>query len=287
MAFTLEAQDQHIRDVSATTEAGRIMAARTTALVSWTNTPDTDVAASAKGMQQILDDTTMGLPHEGDAMDATDLPNLFCTNRTVVIEDVNKAEITYDWKRYNTKINNTSNPHAHDYTIAQVEAGNVQITTERADGGDIIVTHDGTTQVGEISVLSPLETITIEVLLKQVADGSFIQAGWLNKVNQPGVMTGHIGSNIYGVSLCTKVLFRPLSIQEGDQFILEPGGTWIFTFEFVKRSSSNPWNPWVFWRDPETGRPASGMTVESGGKKLVTWYPDRDFSHEPQDEYGI
>ena len=246
-----------IRDVSSREAGGVIVEATRVAIVEKN---DASWPADATVMQTIYD--LAGVPRPGDTFSSSH-PDLIVTSRSLRMESPARGEVTVQYEFIPSRLNADS----HFDTISSTLA---QITTQRdKDELELIVTHDGRPQNGEISVLNPEDGFTRRVVVS-VSPGNemAIKTEWQAKINQSPWNNGEAGT-----WLCLKALPTPLDVRP-------TRSPWLFIYEFEFAYDATGWAPWVFWRDPSTGRPPDGLVADEG-KKEVLWYDEKDFNVEP------
>ena len=247
-----------IRDVSCSEVAGVIAEATRTAIVieedadSW--------GSGASRMQDILnlDD----LPAPGSVFDA-DHTSLYATGRTLRMESPGRAEVVISYRFYPSSLNN-------NFHLDRPNTGMAQITTQKdRDGSPLKVTHDQVAQGGEITVMQPEDGFDRDIVLS-VPPGSHqqITRDWQGYIN-----SGTWFDSEPGTWLCQQALPEPL-----DTRATEP--TWKYIYHFSFAYEPTGWNPDIFWRDPGSGRPPSGL-VDGTGFKEISWYDQRDFNIDP------
>ena len=247
-----------IREVSSSEWAGVIVEATSVAIVEKNDaTWPTDKSV----MQTVYD--LAGVPQPGDTF-SPDHSNLIVRNRSCRMESPGRAEVTISYKFTPSSLNSDAQFDKLSSTLAQ-------ITTQRnRDGEEIVVSHGGNNQLGEISVLNPEDGFSREVYVSGIVPGDQhnIQTGW----------QAHVNSSVWnhgaaGTWLCLKALPDPLDIRDSQ-------GTWSFIYQFEFAYDETGWQPQVFWRDPTTGRPPDGLEPGTGSKEVI-WYNARDFNADP------
>lgn len=199
--------------------------------------------------KSILDDA--GLPKVGDELTFTDGSKVFLETRDIQQSD-GRAYVVCTYRRRETD---------------PVFRGGVTLETieTELDSSDqqITVEHQDVVQGGSVSVLEPRPTLEA-TLVEATSSPGVIAATWTGRTNN-----GSWNGGAAGTWACVEVTFEPI-----DEVAATP--VWRFTYRFEKREAG--WDPTVVFIDPETGRPAVGVTEANGGIKTVTWYTQIDFS---------
>ena len=274
MAIAIAATDM-LTDVTAHEAGGHIMACTRRMLLKESGSDVwTQHAASSFGdsmveslwtYQRLSQASLPTLPKAGDVLDATYFPNLFAETFDIRMRDQHTCELYVIYNRYNTTLNGGDGKPLLWMPLQSTK----QVTTQKdAAGSEIIVTHRGRPQMGEVSVLESEPGIAIELVVTTFTPTAIVTT-WTNAVNSadwhdPGD-AGHY--------LCRSVSHRPLNTSAA-----KPSRKYIFGFEFIYNTV--PWQPDVFWRDPIEGRPPEGL-VDGVGWKTIPWHRAIDFNLEP------
>ena len=247
-----------IREVSCREVAGIMVEAVTTAILEET-TADAWPANKSK-MQNVLDEA--GLPAPGDTFDA-DHPNLWLDHRDVRFESPKRCEVVSHFTYYPSLING-------DAALDKLSSQMTQITSQTDRSAmPIIVEHSNRKQNGEISVLSPQDGFTRDVVFTVLPGAQYVvKDQWQGKINSSPWNGGDAKT-----WLCTAATPDPLAIKVGAAF-------WHFIYHFEFAYDPEGWQPEVFWRDASTGRPPDGL-VQDVGRKTVIWYDTLNFNDEP------
>lgn len=119
------------------------------------------------------------------------------------------------------------------------------------------------TQGGTVSYLKP-ELALMATGIESITYPERLAAEWIGFINS----TTWRGVSTAGMWLCSNVQYALHNHKTSPK-------QWKFTFEFV--FNQDGWDPFVAFKDPNTGKSPSGL-VSGTGYKSVSMYPSKDFN---------
>ena len=249
-----------------------------------TGTAD-DFGTDEKATLTVLRSTINGLPLPGSSMlvppvdqatFSTTTSKMFVIGRRCRMEGPLNALVDVTWQQFETSLN-------HPDGIGAVHSvGTKTVTTTRDRSGEPILVALGTDEAtgaphqGTITVMDPEPVYSIELALyvPQNVDPAALTNYYVGTVN-----SGRWRELPKGSWLCTECTPRPMAPYSAPPELLIR--RYIYAFKFIASTYGNGWNPSVEWIAPDTRMPPAKLEPDVG-RKLIDWYPGRDFDHEPR-----